>query len=92
MKTVEREEDEYTEIASVKPDQVEQIDQPVVTNMVYSEPPIESGRDTLQKLLIQGMNFENFDFVRLFRDTKFFYVFLKCYEIHWGLSMKNCPV
>jgi len=63
LKTVEREEDEYTEIASVKPDQVEQIDQPVVTNMVYSEPPIESGRDTLQKLLIQAeLDLQTLDF------------------------------
>ena len=60
MKIIEREDDEYTEIASVKPDQVEQVNQPVVTNMVYSDPVVESGRDTLQKLLIQGMNFEIF--------------------------------
>jgi len=62
-KTIEREDDEYTEIASVKPDQVEQVNQPVVTNMVYSDPVVESGRDTLQKLLIQAeLDLQTLDF------------------------------
>lgn len=63
VKTIEREDDEYTEIASVKPDQVEQVNQPGVTNMVYSDPVVESGRDTLQKLLIQAeLDLQTLDF------------------------------